>query len=496
MVRWGAWIFALAAAALAVAAGIWMHLVVQLPPARIIMATGSPNLAYYSFGQSYAEALKREGVDIEVQATRGSVDNLNRLHNPDPKKRASVALIQGGIINSTSDTSDLESLGTVFYEPLWLFRRRAAAAGATASSTAASRATAAAAAANQRAQANAFRNTVRTEAKACRRSRHGPGRHIEQQPAPQDGLGSLRGKTIAVGPNGSGIQPLACELLRRHGITWRFATIKPLATPEAVAAVLDGAIDAVFLVASWDAPDVQRLLRDDRVELVSYPQADAYTDFYPYLHKVVLHRGAGDLANDRPRTDVTLIAARASLIIRKDLHPAIQYLLLNAARKIHAKQNVLQAANEFPSAEAGNPPLSGAAQQFYRPGVPYYINNFLKSYFPLWVAEPVNQLLIPVLIVVGMLGVLTPFIRPVPFVFNWVIQRRIFRLFAEMAKLETQLDNPAGKKTCKKTPAEIAAALNDLELRTSRLVLRVPVSYAGMLLIVRQHIELLRDRLR
>jgi TRAP-type uncharacterized transport system substrate-binding protein len=453
---------------LIVAAAAWMHLV-QLPPDTIIMATGSRNLAYYNFGLSYAEALRREGVAVEVQDTRGSVDNLNRLHDPDPTKRASVALIQGGIINFTN-ASDLESLGTVFYEPLWLFRRRNAGDGGAGIP-------------------RGKTNMVRTQARSCQRSRHGPFRHAG--PSTPGGINSLRGKTIAVGPNGSGIQPLACELLRRHGITWRVSDIRPLPTPDAVAALLNGAVDAVFMVAFWDAPDVQRLLHDDRVELVSYPQADAYADYYPYLHKVVLHRGVSDLMSDRPPADVTLIAAKASLIVRKDLHPAIQYLLLNAARQIHAKQNILQEANEFPSAEAVNPSLSAAAQQFYKPGVPYFLSNFLKNYLPFWVAEPINQLLIPVLILVGTLGVLTPFIRPVPILFNWMIQRPIFRLFVEMMTLEAELDAPTGKRNAGK----IAGELDELERQANRLVLRVPVSYAGMLLILRQRIDTLRERL-
>ncbi len=466
--RWIALTFALVVL-LIIAAGAWMHFV-QLPPHMIIMATGSKNLAYYNFGLSYAEALRREGVEVEVQDTRGSIDDLDRMHDPDPKKRASVALIQGGIINFTN-SSDLESLGTVFYEPLWLFRRRDAGDGGP--------------------DLRGRNNAVRTEAKACQRSRHGPIRRTESRLPPPEGLNSLRGRTIAVGPNGSGIQPLACELLRRHGITWRVSNIKPLATPVAVAALLAGAVDAVFMVASWDAPDVQRLLQNEGVELVGYPQADAYADFYPYLHKVVLHRGASDLASDRPPNDVTLIATRASLIVRKDLHPAIQYLLLNAARQIHAKQNILQQANEFPAAEAVNPPLSAAAQQFYRPGVPYFLSNFLKNYLPFWVAEPINQLLIPVLILIGALGVLTPFIRPVPILVNWMMQRPIFRLFVEMMALEAELDAPTGKKNAGK----IALELDELERHANRLVLKVPVSYAGMLLILRQRIDTLRERL-
>jgi TRAP-type uncharacterized transport system substrate-binding protein len=417
---------------LTVAASAWWHFV-QLPPHTIIMATGDRNLAYYNFGKSYAEALRREGIDVEIQATRGSVDNLSRLHDPDPKKRASVALIQGGTINATN-ASDLESLGTIFYEPLWLFEKR----GITG-----------------------------------------------------DGIGGLRSKTVAVGPDGSDTQRLALELLNRHGIDEQVSKLLPLTTAKGIEQLQSGEIDAAFIVSSWNTPDVQMLLNDERVELRGYPEADAYADLYPYLHKVVLHRGVIDLANRLPPHDVPLIAARASLIVRKDLHPAIQFLLLNAAKQIHAKQNILQEANEFPSAEAANLPLSAAAQQFYKPGLSYFVSNFLKNYLPFWVAEPINDVLIPVLILVVTLGILTPFFRPVPALFNWMMQRPIFRLFVAMMALEAELDSPAGKKNA----GRIAVELDHLERQANRLVLRVPVSYAGMLLILRQRIDALRERL-
>jgi TRAP-type uncharacterized transport system substrate-binding protein len=465
--RWIA-LTAVLVAVLVGAAATWLHFF-QLPPHKIVMATGSMSLAYYNFGQSYAEALRREGVEVEVQSTRGSVDNLDRLRDPDPRKRANVALVQGGIINA-NNAADLESLGTVFYEPLWFFRKRTAA---------------------NVEPSIPRRLTTRTQAKACQRGRHGVVHRATHLGPPQGGLNSLRGKTIAVGPNGSGIQPLVCELLRRHGITWRVSDIRPLATADAVAGLLSGDVDAMFLVAFWTAPDVQRLLHDERVELADYPQADAYADLYPYLHKVVLHRGASDLANDQPPADVALISTKASLIVRKDLHPAIQYLLLNAARQIHAKQSILQEANEFPAAEAVSVPLSAAAQQFYKPGVPYFLNNFLKNYLPFWVAERINALLLPVLILVGTLGFLMPFIRPVPVLFNWMIQRPIFRLLVEMMALEEELESPTGKQNA----AKISLRLDELEQHANRLLPRLPVAFAGMLLILRQRIDAMRERL-
>jgi TRAP-type uncharacterized transport system substrate-binding protein len=461
------WIALVSALVLAVAAGAWMHYF-RAPPVKIVMATGTKSLAYYTFGQRYKAALRHDGLDVVVQDTRGSLENLEWLHHTDPTRHADVALIQGGIVGPNDSASDLESLGTVFYEPLWLFRRRAAANEGPPSA---------------RGQTGASR----IEAAACRHGRHGIVRY-----ASIDGINRLRGRTIAIGPNGSGIQPLVCELLRLHGITRGISDLRPMDTKDAVAALSNGAIDAAFIVASFDAPDVQKLLHDPDLELVGYPQADAYADYYPYLHKVTMHRGAIDFASDQPPADVTLIATKASLIVRKDLPSAIKYLLLNAAMQIHGQRNILQRTDEFPSAEAGNPPLSLAAQQFYKPGLPYYLNSLLLNNLPFWIAGPVNALLIPVLILVTTLGVVAPLIRLVPVLYAWATQRPVIRLLFEVMALEAKLDLPGGEENA----GEVARRLKELDRQVTRRLTRgVPATLTAPLLILRQHIDALRKRL-
>jgi hypothetical protein len=53
---------------------------------------------------------------------------------------------------------------------------------------------------------------------------------------------------------------------------------------------------------------------------------------------VVLWQGLVDLTatRDIPDADVNLLASGNSLLVRKDLHPALQYLLLEAIREVHS----------------------------------------------------------------------------------------------------------------------------------------------------------------
>jgi TRAP transporter TAXI family solute receptor len=406
------------ATAIAVAAIMMLR---SVPPDKVVIATGGQGGAYYQFGNRYRDELEHAGVKVEVRESKGTPDNLTMLH--DPKSGVSAALIQGGIVGP-EDRQDLETLGTVFYEPLWLFGR----SGVTGK-----------------------------------------------------GLGGLRGKTVAVGPDGSGTKKLVLELLQRHGIDGTNSKLLPLSTAKGREQLQNGQIDAAFMVASWDAPDVQKLLADTNIEISGYPQADAYVALHPFLRKVLVPRGLRDLAADQPPADTVLVAPKASLVVRKDLHPAIQFLLLRAARQIHTGSGVFQHANEFPADEAVGLPLSDAARRFYKQDLP-----FLYNYLPYWFADLIGKL---AFLLIPIIGLLLPMMRLLPKLYDWTIRHRIRRLYSELRILDDQRRAAGGKDAI----GRIAAALERLEEQANGL--KVPVAYANQLYDLRQHIGVVRTSL-
>ena len=62
-----------------------------------------------------------------------------------------------------------------------------------------------------------------------------------------------------------------------------------LAPEQAAEKLLAGEIDAAATMNAWEAPIVQKLITDERVELSSFAaRADAYVALYPFLNKVVV----------------------------------------------------------------------------------------------------------------------------------------------------------------------------------------------------------------
>jgi TRAP-type uncharacterized transport system substrate-binding protein len=412
---WPAITIAVTTAAIAGAALVTLR---GMPPHQIVLVTGPEGDAYYEVGKRYRAALAKADVEVRLVPTAGSVENLAILR--DPHSGASVALIQGGIPGA-GDTSGLESLGTVFYEPLWWFHKR----------------------------------DIRGE-----------------------GVDGLRGQKISIGPEGSGTRALALELMKRTRSEPQIGEVLALAPRVAGEKLLAGEIDVAFMMTAWEAPEVQQLLADERVGLSGFPHADAFVALYPFLNKVVVPRGVTDLAKDRPSTDVTLIATKASLVVRKDLHPAIQYLLLNAATEIHSGPSLFNHANSFPAAEAIDIPLSDEALRFYKSGLP-----FLHEYFPFWMAALIGKLII---LLIPILGVLYPMTRFLPSLYDWVMRSRILRMYGELRLLEDEMANAHDR--------EMVARLDRLEEQANHL--RVPVAYAGMLYSLRDHIDLVREGLK
>ena len=91
------------------------------PPKRVTLATGPDGSAYAGFGQRYAMALRGDGVEVELRPTEGAADNLRLLREGE----VDLAFIRGGLADPVADEeAGLMSLGSLFYEPLWVFYRK------------------------------------------------------------------------------------------------------------------------------------------------------------------------------------------------------------------------------------------------------------------------------------------------------------------------------------------------------------------------------------
>ncbi len=320
------------------------HFVEPPPPKAVRIATGGQDGAYYAFAQKYARLLARDGITLEVVPTAGSIENLDLLRTG----AVSLALVQGGSA-ADADADQLESLGGLFLEPVWVFNRKPT------------------------------------------RIKH---------------LSDLKGKRVAVGAAGSGTHLLALRLLSADGITEANATLLRENLAQAAPSLLEGKIDDAFYVASPEATLVRKLLQDPAIELLSFERAPAYTHVFPFLTSVTLTEGVLELERNIPSRDTKLVAVAASLVARKDLNGSLIPALLKAVTEVHQEGGVLEQRGQFPSINFVDIPLNDDARRYITNGP-----SLLHRWFPYRTAVLLDRLkilVLPFLVLIPLFRVAPP----------------------------------------------------------------------------------------
>jgi hypothetical protein len=350
----------------------------------------------------------------------GSMENFERLR--DPGFEVDAGFIQGGTARPR-EGDEIVALGDLYYEPLWIFYRESAL--------------------------------------------HGGDKLLE-----------LKGKRVAIGGVGSGTHHLAMELLAANGVDATNTTLIRSGGLELLGRLQKEEIDAVFVVGPTQSSLVWSLLYTPGMRLMSLTHAEAYTRRFPYLARLVLPRGAIDLAREIPPRDIQLVSPMATLLVREGTHQALIGLLMQAADEVHGTPGPFQKPGEFPRAGHSEFPLSTEAERYYKFGKP-----FLQRFLPFWAATLIES---KVVMLLPLLVVLFPLIRFAPQIYGWRVRSRIYRRYGELKFLENEVNENTGLHT----RAEWIEKLEKIERDASTI--RTPLAFSDMLYTLRAHIDLVR----
>ncbi|MBV8208923.1 MAG: ABC transporter substrate-binding protein [Burkholderiaceae bacterium] len=365
------------------------HFIRPAPPHTIVMTTGTDGSSFRRYAERYAKILARDGITLQMLPSSGSVENLKRL--ADPKQHVDVGFVQGGLPEELHG-ADLVSLGSMFYQPLFVLYR---------------------------------------------------------SPEPIARLSQLKGKLIAIGREGSGTEALALALLKANGFeTEKDPALLRINGDDATPSILAGRIDAAFLSGDSARPDeIRQLLHTAGLRLFDFAQADAYLQRFRYLNKIALPEGVLDLGVDIPARPIALLAPTVELVARADLHPALSDLLIDAAQEVHGHGSLLARAGEFPSPVERDFPISDDATRYYKAG-----KSFVYRHLPFWLANLADRLLV---LVVPAVVLLIPALRMVPTMYTWRIRTRIFRHYGQLMELERESLRPQSPEHVRRMLAQI-----------------------------------------
>jgi TRAP transporter TAXI family solute receptor len=397
------------------------------PPKQVTLATGPAQSAYAEFGTRYAKALAQSGIEVRLVASEGSSANLQLLR----EGKVDLGFVQGGSDeNPLNAESGIESLGSLFVEPLWLFYKTQAAIDATTNDTLTS-------------------------------------------------FGQLKTLRINVGTKGSGVPALMEKLFDVNRLELATLKLSKLEQTPATMAFLNNEVDAIVFASAPESPMVQMLLQTPGVKLLDFNQNEAYSRRFSFLTPVVLPRGVVDLAGDVPTSDVRLVAPTTTLLARDDVHPAILQLFSQASLKMHGSASWFNRAREYPNVANTEFPLAQEADRTIRSGVP-----LLQRYLPFSMANLMERMWLALGIIVA---VLLPLSRIVPPLYQFRIRSRIFRWYGQLRNIEERL----GEKV--EPTDSLLKELEALEAHAEKVT--VPLSYADELYSLRNHIDMVRQKL-
>lgn len=411
-------------ATLLLAALAW-GLAAVLEPAiqrTIVITTGADKGIYRGFADRYAPILRRDGITLDIRSSSGSIENYERLKNPGSEYE--VGFIQSGTTNP-KDTDRLQTIVAVSYEPIWVFYR-----GAT---------------------------TV-------------------------DQLAQLRGKRVAIGVPGSGLLNVSRVLLGYSGITAGNTTLLEMDAAQAYAGLEEGRLDAAFFIGRPDAEMQQTLLNSD-LKLMSFAQADALVQKFPSLSKIIFPRASTSIVNDLPQADITLLAATALLVSKDSLHPALVYLLLEAAKTVHGGEDYFTPLGTFPNLSTAEFPVSDESTRYFKSGRP-----FLQRYLPFWLASFIERRL---LILLPFMALLLGLLQALPRMTEARFKNRLVVWYREIKELEDEI-----WKNRHPTPDQIAKWRDEIEnIDAHASQIRLPQRYFQDVYTLKQAIGVVRDRI-
>jgi len=301
------------------------------PFTGISIATSYKGGDWYQFGEGAISLLKERGINLEVVATSGTIENAEELN--DPKSKVNAGFVYAAAL-SKDQQKGLYSLGSISYDPVWIFYR------------------------------NELANKITT-------------------------IQDLSKYRVSLPPKKSGSYILTKKLFQTNGIDIDSNPNFVSSSWEDLRAnILSDKADIYIFITTMIDPLVEELIHSPNMTLFNFPGALAYQRKFDYLDAVTIPAGSINIEKKLPVRDISLIATTTTLAVRKDLHPSLQLALLMTSKQVIQDSSRLffSKRNEFPDYFDPSIHISPIARNYYNYGPPK-----TTEYLPYWLVVFVDR---------------------------------------------------------------------------------------------------------
>jgi hypothetical protein len=301
------------------------------PFTGISIATSYKGGDWYQFGEGAISLLEERGINLEVVTTSGTIENAEQLN--DPKSKVNAGFVYAAAL-SKDQQRGLYSLGSISYDPVWIFYR------------------------------NELANKITT-------------------------IQDLSKYRVSLPPKKSGSYILTKKLFQTNGIDIDSNPNFVSSSWEDLRAnILSDKADIYIFITTMIDPLVEELIHSPNMTLFNFPGALAYQRKFDYLDAVTIPAGSINIEKKLPVRDISLIATTTTLAVRKDLHPSLQLALLMTSKQVIQDSSRLffSKRNEFPDYFDPSIHISPIARNYYNYGPPK-----TTEYLPYWLVVFIDR---------------------------------------------------------------------------------------------------------
>ncbi len=324
-----------------------------LPHQNIVILAGPKEGYFARAATTIRDELAAFGIDARIDYSEDTTRIIDRLNNTDPAG-PHIGFVAQDLAGVPTDS--VFSLGMIAIEPLWLF-----------------------------APANGQVRTIR----------------------------DLKGKSVSIGPPGSGVRVLSETLLGLYGIDQTNTTFVHESIAGSEAALVAGGIDAAFFLLPSNISVIERLILRHDLQLIGIEEAEALSHKIKHLQRVVIPKGAFEVMSLHPRYDVETLALPVTVIVSKGSGDTLSALVANILREQYAFETLFTKDYALPSFAYHELEPHPAAVELYDVGLPYWTQIFGKKY-GLMISHAAHPIIFVFLTAVVMFGLVITYTEIIP----------------------------------------------------------------------------------
>jgi hypothetical protein len=180
------------------------------------------------------------------------------------------------------------------------------------------------------------------------------------------------------------------ELLDLVGINGFNSKLYHLPSRDAFYYLEKNEIDAMFYIASADAPLLSELMSIKNINLMNFDASESYKQFFlkrnKYFEIVTLHKNAFDMKKKLPKKTYKLLA-KNTLLATYSASDKMVRLMMRIADKVHHKVGIFHTEHTFPNASLLKMKQHRASKSYFRNRTNYY-----EEHYNYWLAQSLTKL--------------------------------------------------------------------------------------------------------